>query len=112
MGPWLRSGELVEVVPVVAGDVLAGDVIVFERAGRLIAHRAVRRTPAGWLTRGDALDRHDDLVGDASIVGRVRGVHVRGVRLRASRRVGAMLGRALAAATPFLLYARRRLGRR
>ena len=79
MGPWIRSGDTVVVERAV--DVRAGEVLVFERDGRLIAHRVIARTEDGWITRGDAVERSDLPVGEELIVGRVRGLHLRCVTI-------------------------------
>jgi radical SAM protein with 4Fe4S-binding SPASM domain len=72
-----------------AAEAGPGDVILFEREGRLFAHRVVRRMEGAdgpvWITRGDR-HRHDDPpVSSGELLGRVEGVP----RLTAMRRAAA-----------------------
>lgn len=112
MGPWIRSGDVVELEPALPGGVRRGEVLVFERNGKLIAHRAVRRTTSGWITRGDALDAPDALVSDAAVVGRVIGLHLRWLTIaRPNRRLRSLAGRVLLHTSPWWVRALKLLPR-
>ncbi|MGH8101638.1 MAG: S24/S26 family peptidase [Chthoniobacterales bacterium] len=75
MVPAILPGDLISVEQVFIGDVSAGEIVVFSRDGRLVAHRVVM-TMAGanggcLVTRGDRARRNDSLVGGAELIGRV-----------------------------------------
>ena len=76
----IDSGDIVEVEPVQVGQLWRGDIVLFERNGRLLAHRLI-----GFLNddaaqglrlvfRGDNHSDCDQPVPAAAILGRV--VHV------------------------------------
>ena len=75
MSPAIRDGDVVT-VEAVAGALQIGDVVAVHepRSNRLLVHRLVERTPAGWRTKGDALPRPDGVVPDENVLGCV--VHV------------------------------------
>ena len=74
MSPALQPGDLLEVHHSAADGVRRGDIVLFQRDGRLFAHRAVAVTTAGTVTRGDA-HRHDDpMVPAEDVLGIVRTV--------------------------------------
>ena len=107
MGPWIRSGDPMVVEPL--GSVAAGEILVFERGGQLIAHRVLRVVSEGrWLTRGDSVEGVNDLVQEACAVGRVRGLHLRWFHIEHPppwlRRA---VGRAIAKASPSINRLRR-----
>jgi hypothetical protein len=107
MFPWIRSGDLVVVRCYEYERAAKGDVILFQRGGRLFLHRVIRCAvisdgPAGALencllvTKGDALDREDAPVRPSEFLGRVVRIHrgSRHIDLLSPRRIA--LGRALA----------------
>lgn len=56
-------------------DIAVGDVIAYRGDDKLIVHRVVRGTDAGWIVRGDANDREDSTPVTASnFYGRVSAV--------------------------------------
>ena len=77
MRPLIRDGDLVLVAHGHA-DVRQGDVVVFRREGKLVAHRVLRVYGAGtgkrFLTKGDNAPQFDPLLGAEEIVGRVLAV--------------------------------------
>ena len=116
MFPWIRSGDLVFVRRFAREQAAPGDVIAFERDGRLFVHRVVRgavspssvrgRTSSGLITKGDALDREDAPVSREEFLGRVIRIH-RGKRHIDMESLGrVLLGRLLARISwaSFLLY--------
>ena len=72
-----------------AAEAGPGDVILFEREGRLCAHRVVRRMEGAegpvWITRGDRHTHDDPPVSSNELLGRVEGIP----RLTAGRRAAA-----------------------
>jgi signal peptidase I len=83
MFPWIRSGDLVFVRSFAYEQASRGDVVCFERAGRLFVHRVIREAAGGaggkehgaMITKGDALDAEDEPVTRAEFLGRVIRVH-------------------------------------
>lgn len=84
MLPAIRPGDVLEVRACSAERVRPGMVVLFERDGRLFAHRAIRAAEPGLVTRGDTLAHDDGAVGEAQLLGAVVEVR-RGGRVVASR---------------------------
>jgi len=114
MFPWIRSGDLVFVRSFSYEQASRGDVVLFERGGRLFVHRVIRaavaqaaaRQQSALITKGDALDRADEPVTRAEFLGRVIRVH-RGNRHIDMESMGrVMVGRLIArfSRTSFALY--------
>jgi signal peptidase I len=106
MFPWIRSGDLVFVRKFAYEQASPGDVVVFERRGRLFVHRVIRGAVASagagaiqrrdLITKGDALDSQDEPVTRSEFLGRVIRVH-RGDRHIDMESMGrTMIGRLLA----------------
>jgi len=47
MVPWIRSGDFVFIRRCDFAKISAGDVIVFQRSGLVVVHRAIRRVEEG-----------------------------------------------------------------
>jgi hypothetical protein len=66
----VRSRDVVEALP--------GDVVLFGRDGRLVAHRVVERTlcrdRVQWVTRGDSVGGNDAPVYSHELLGRVTAI--------------------------------------
>ena len=80
MFPCMRPGDLLEIRRPSAA-IQTGDVVVFERHGRLVVHRVHRvEGPSGDLliTRGDRLRHPDAPVSAAAILGCVTAIERRG----------------------------------
>ena len=83
MFPWIRSGDLVFVRSFAYEQASRGDVVVYERGGRLFVHRVIQGALAGagsnrpgtLITKGDAQDGVDEPVTKAEFLGRVIRVH-------------------------------------
>ena len=76
------SGDVVEVEPLCLRPLAVGDIALYQREGRLIAHRVVGLQtdhPRGpwWILRGDNLGVCDPPVAPNQILGRVRRVQSR-----------------------------------
>lgn len=72
MWPFVRDGATVEVVPCDPRSLRRGELVAFERAGRLVVHRVSAVTAEGLRCAGDARLRGDGLVRDADVRGRGR----------------------------------------
>jgi signal peptidase I len=83
MTPWIRSGDFVFIRRVDFAKVASGDVIVFQRNGLLVVHRAIRRVkatpsekaPSVLITKGDASDEMDAPVSAEEYLGRATRIH-------------------------------------
>jgi signal peptidase I len=114
MFPWIRPGDLVFVRKFSYEQAWPGDVVLFERRGRLYVHRVIRGGVAradatqrrDLITKGDALDSEDEPVTRAEFLGRVIRVH-RGNRHIDMESMGrVVIGRLIArvSRTSFALY--------
>ena len=78
MLPSIGSGQLLKVTVASAEHIQVGDVILYRRDGRLVAHRLVRiaRDAGDWLlvARGDAHWACDAPITAAQLLGRVAGI--------------------------------------
>jgi signal peptidase I len=75
MTPAIHPGDVLNVRAASASELVVGDVVLFEREGRLFAHRVVRQTAAGVVeTRGDAHSHLDPDVEPSQILGIVETV--------------------------------------
>jgi hypothetical protein len=78
-------GDIVEVRRQSVAEIRPGEVVLFERDGRLLAHRVVEKVggPEGTLlvTRGDGLRETDSPVSPEELLGRVTAI------LRGGRRI-------------------------
>ncbi|HUB58846.1 MAG TPA: S26 family signal peptidase [Candidatus Micrarchaeia archaeon] len=83
MWPSVRPGDLVFVKSVGIGQVSRGQIVAFEREGRLFVHRVLSRINPGslqgqsslLLTKGDSLDGADLPVSRQEFLGRVIRIH-------------------------------------
>lgn len=84
MAPAILPGDVLSVERAEAAQVSPGEIVVFARPGRMVAHRVVakRGAPDGTLiTQGDRLRREDDPVSGNELIGRVTQVERRGARI-------------------------------
>jgi signal peptidase I len=85
MFPWIRPGDILFARRCEIEQARAGEVILFERDGRLFVHRVLRRTITNsggiscrpLITKGDALEGVDAPVSSAELLGRVIRLHRR-----------------------------------
>jgi signal peptidase I len=80
MFPCMQPGDLLEIRRL-AGPIQIGDVVVFDRHGKLVVHRVVGRTGDLLITRGDRLRYPDAPVPAAAILGCVVAIERRGRRI-------------------------------
>ena len=78
MLPAIRPGDILEVRARRACGIRPGSVVLFERGGRLFAHRVVGNEGGALVTRGDALADADAAIGDAELLGEVIAVERNG----------------------------------
>lgn len=100
MAPLFRPGDLLFLRPLPLAALRVGDVVVFAgEAHTAVAHRVVRWSAAGPITRGDANSQEDPTVLDAArYIGRVEALERAGRRRRVlNGRAGWWLSRALRA---------------
>jgi hypothetical protein len=83
MLPAVWPGDILSVRSHEAAEALPGDIVLFGREGRLVAHRVVQRTfrqgRIRWVTRGDSVDGNDAPVSSHELLGRVTAIE-RGAR--------------------------------
>ena len=76
MLPSVRPGDILFIERCDMREIAAGDIVLFARQGRLVAHRVLCKTTVGGMlhaiTRGDALLSPDDPVSPAELLGSVR----------------------------------------
>jgi signal peptidase I len=83
MIPWLRPGDFVFIRRFDFAKISAGEVIVFQRNGSVVIHRAIRRVKmaasgqAGSLliTKGDAANESDAPVSATEYLGKATRIH-------------------------------------
>jgi signal peptidase I len=74
MVPWIRPGDVLVVHRAGIREVSPGEVVLFNRKGKLVVHRAVENKMLGTdcvlVTKGDAVDDADGLVSAQEFLGR------------------------------------------
>jgi signal peptidase len=116
MVPAVRPRDVLHVRHSEVADLSKGDIVVFRRAGQLIAHRAVRapgKSGKGFLiTRGDRVPRKDAPILGSELLGRVVAIERNGVRTnprsrfdRSQRAMGRLLSFSDRATSLFLRLA-------
>jgi signal peptidase I len=86
MTPAVRPGDVLAVEKASFSQVDTGEIVVFARDGRLVAHRLVAKTECHLITRGDRTRRNDSPVSVAEFVGRVTDVERGGTPVQARKR--------------------------
>jgi signal peptidase I len=85
MVPAIWPGDILSVHSADAMEALPGDIVLFGREGRLIAHRVVEKTLCHdgiqWITRGDIVGCNDAPISSHELLGRVTSIE------RGSRRL-------------------------
>jgi hypothetical protein len=71
MWPRLDDGAVVRVEPCLGDGLRSGDVVLFERGGRLLLHRVLRVARSRVLTKGDACVDPDGWVPRHQVLGRL-----------------------------------------
>ena len=86
MRPTIRGGETLIAAPAAPGAIARGEIILFRRGTRLVAHRVVRIGAGAdgaprFLTRGDAASGPDLPVRAEDVLGRIVAVERKGARV-------------------------------
>ena len=86
MAPFLPHGSRILATRITAAAVRPGDLILHERAGRMVCHRVLRRRlrhgRVALLTRGDAWVGRGQWLAGGRVIGRVVAVERDGRRVR------------------------------
>lgn len=72
MLPTIWPGDTLIILAVSTAEVQSGDIVVFEREGRLFVHRVIGPISSGEIrTRGDAMPQADPPITHQQLLGRV-----------------------------------------
>jgi signal peptidase I len=98
MLPTLWPGDTLVVEAVDCSAVRSGDIVLFTRHRRFVAHRVIEKRSAGRgiETRGDAMRQMDAPVSSRELLGRVVSIERNGKSIAPSRELNAA-GRSVAA---------------
>src|SRR3989442_12025276 len=80
MSPLICPGDQLRLGALEGGRVRAGTIVAFRRAGALIVHRVLGDTPAGLVTKGDALVDADEPISTRELLARVTAIRSPGGR--------------------------------
>lgn len=108
MFPWIRPDDIVFLRHVAMGEIVPGDVVVFERSGTLCVHRVLSWNPAAsapvsggaLLTKGDATADADAPVFADEFRGKVEFVYRRNREIQIARGWRKYFGKFLAMISP------------
>jgi len=106
MSPFIRNGDVVEVVPF-KGKINLGDVVLYHSSyGNPVVHRVIHRNKERIITKGDSVSNSDQPVLFRKVLGRVVTVEKNGWCIRLDRPMGRLLNILLAIISPFsfLIY--------
>jgi hypothetical protein len=95
MLPAIHPGDVADFIPVADEFPLPGDIALFRRERRLVAHRVLSANDDGVLTQGDALATLDPPVAHADVLGKLSNLNRSGsdVAWRLAPRARDRLGR-------------------
>lgn len=92
MLPAIWSGDVLLIETLTGQDVTAGQVVIFERDGRLFVHRVLAEDAAyqaGVIrTRGDAMPHADPPISRKAVLGRVQTIVRNGKTIEAAAKLG------------------------
>ena len=106
MSPFIRNGDVLEVVPA-KGKINLGDIILYRSSyGNPVVHRVIHRNTESVITKGDSVPSPDQPVLSKQVLGRAVAVEKNGWRIRLDTPVGRLLNILLATISPFssLIY--------
>lgn len=107
MSPFIRNGDVVEVVPF-KGKINFGDIILYHSSyGNPVVHRVIYRNTESVITKGDSVSSSDHPVLSKQVLGRVAAIEKNGWCIRLDKPAGKLLNILLALISPFsfLIYA-------
>ena len=114
MSPFIRNGDVVEVVPA-KGKINLGDIILYRSSyGNPVVHRVIQRNKESIITKGDSVPSSDEPILFEQVLGRVVAVEKNGWCIRLDRPMVKVLSILLALISPFsfLIYPSLRLVKR
>lgn len=101
MSPFIRNGDIVEVVPV-KGRINLGDIILYRSShGGPIIHRVIQTSRESIITKGDSVPSPDQPLLSKQVLGRVVAVEKNGWHIRLDTGRGKILSILLATISPF-----------
>ncbi len=106
MSPFIRNGDVVEVVRL-KGKINFGDIILYHSScGSPVIHRVIQRNKESIITKGDSVCNSDQPIFSKQVLGRVVAVEKNGWFIRLDKPVGKLLNILLATISPFssLIY--------
>ncbi len=106
MSPFIRNGDVVEVVPS-KGKINLGDVVFYcSSHGSPVVHRVIQRNKENIITKGDSVSNSDQPIFSKQVLGRVVAVEKNGWCIRLDRPMVRLLNILLATISPFssLIY--------
>ncbi len=106
MSPFIRNGDVLEVVPS-KGKINLGDVVFYcSSYGSPVVHRVIQRNKENIITKGDSVSGSDHSVLFKHVLGRVVAVEKNGWRMRLDSPMVRLLNILLALISPFssLIY--------
>jgi len=103
MSPFIRNGDIVEVVPV-KGKIDIGDVVLYRSSyGNPVVHRVIQRGKESIITKGDSSFSSDQPLLSKQVLGRVAVVEKNGWHIRLDRPMVRLINILLATISPFSL---------
>ena len=111
MSPFIRNGDVVEVVPL-EGKINLGDIVLYRSShGNTVIHRVIQRSKRSIITKGDSVPSSDQPMLSRQVLGRVVAIEKNGWRIRLDTPMGRLLNILLATMSPFsfLIYPSLRL---
>ncbi len=114
MSPFIRNGDILEIIPV-KRKINLGDVVLYHSSyGNTVVHRVIQRNKESIITKGDSVPSSDQPIFSKQVLGRVVAVEKNGWRIRLDTPVGRLLNILLAVISPFsfLVYPPLRLVKR
>jgi len=106
MSPFIRNGDVVQVVPL-KGKINLGDVVFYRSSyGKTVIHRVIQRSKESIITRGDSVPSPDQPVLSKQVLGWVVCVEKNGWRIRLDTSTGRLLNVLFATTSlfSFLIY--------
>ncbi|MFO8164067.1 MAG: S24/S26 family peptidase [Desulfatiglandales bacterium] len=84
MHPFIKDQDVLTISPIHDSEPQVGDVVAFihPHTGKLVIHRVITRTAAGWQLKGDNSTETDLLSAREHIIGRVTRIERKGQDVR------------------------------
>lgn len=105
MYPFIRSGDLIELVPIRdSNNLRKGEIILFIKDGHLYVHRIIKKRGSGFITRGDFSFGSDGNIPQKDILAKVASVERKGSRIYLYCRGNRFIAVSIASLGFFLQY--------